>query len=118
MQNYRLVHPEYLNHFGYLFGGYMLKWVDEMAWIAATMEYPGCHFVTIGMDQVEFKRSVKEGTILQFEMTRTRVGRTSVAYLVDVSRGDDPDHESIFSTTVTMVRVNEAGDKIELPTPA
>ncbi len=115
MENYRLVMPENLNQFGYLFGGYMLKWVDEMAWIAATMDYPGFLFVTIGMDKVEFKRSVREGTILKFEMTRAHVGRTSVRYCVDVFHGSEgPESESIFSTTVTMVRVNEQGEKTPL----
>lgn len=112
MQTFRLVLPENLNHFGYLFGGYMLKWVDEMAWIAATLEYPNCKFVTIGMDQVEFKRSVKEGAILQFDMSCTRVGTTSVSYLVDVTQSNAPDKHSIFSTTVTMVRVDENGNKM------
>ncbi len=116
MQTFRLVLPENLNHFGYLFGGYMLKWVDEMAWIAASMDYPDCIFVTIGMDQVEFKRSVKEGTILQFDMSKTRHGKTSVSYLIDVSAGNESDDSSIFSTTVTMVRVDKEGNKTALPT--
>ena len=115
MENYRLVMPENLNHFGYLFGGYMLKWVDEMAWIAATMDYPGYLFVTIGMDKVEFRRSVREGTILRFEMTRAHVGRTSVRYCVDVHHGNDTaESDVIFSTIVTMVRVNEEGQKTPL----
>jgi acyl-CoA hydrolase len=129
LKNYKLVLPENLNHFQYLFGGYLLKWVDEMAWIAATLEFPNCRFVTIGMDRVEFRKSVKTGTILEFEMTRTRVGRTSVSYLVEVTRanGDSEDsaaeqstemanvaQESIFSTTVTMVNVNLDGQKVPI----
>ena len=50
MENHRLVLPEHLNHYGFLFGGHLLKWVDEFAYIAATIEYPGYNFVTIGMD--------------------------------------------------------------------
>lgn len=114
MNNHKLVLPENLNHFGFLFGGYMLKWVDEYAWIAATLEYPGYTFVTIAMDQVEFKKGVREGTILRFTTSRTRVGNTSVDYRVDVSKGVDPTSESIFSTTVTMVRVDENGKKTKI----
>ena len=117
METFRLVLPENLNHFGYLFGGYMLKWVDEMAWIAATMDYPDCKFVTIGMDQVEFKQSVREGTILHFDMKQSRKGTTSISYVVNVTAGNKPEmnDESIFSTTVTMVRVDENGHKRPLP---
>ncbi len=66
MENHKLVLPEYLNHFGFLFGGYLLKWVDEYAWIAASLDYPGSNFVTIAMDKVEFRKSVRKGTILKF----------------------------------------------------
>jgi len=38
MESYKLVLPEHLNHYGYLFGGNMLKWVDEISWIAASRD--------------------------------------------------------------------------------
>jgi acyl-CoA hydrolase len=114
MENHKLVMPENLNHFGFLFGGYMLKWVDEIAWIAATLEYPGYTFVTIGMDEVVFKTSVREGTILKFTTTKTRVGRTSVDFQVHVTDGINTAADLIFSTTVTMVRVDEKGQKKQI----
>ena len=30
MESYKVVRPEHLNHYGYLFGGFLLKWVDEI----------------------------------------------------------------------------------------
>ena len=117
MHNYKLVLPENLNHYGYLFGGYMLQWVDEVAWIAATMDFPGCRFVTIGMDKVEFRESILEGTILRFDVNKSRVGNTSVSYLVEVAK-DGRENGSAFSTTVTMVRVDQDGVKTALTAPA
>lgn len=117
MQNYKLVLPEHLNHYGYLFGGYMLQWVDEIAWIAASLDYPDFRFVTIAMDKVEFRESIREGSILRFEPQRTRVGTTSVSYLVEVAK-DGHETGSAFSTTVTMVRVDEEGRKTPLTNPA
>ena len=114
METHKLVMPENLNHFGFLFGGYMLKWVDEIAWIAATLDYPNFTFVTIAMDQVEFRRSVREGTILKFTTRRAREGHTSVDYLVEVTNGTGDQNDTIFSTTVTMVRVNAEGRKVPL----
>jgi acyl-CoA hydrolase len=116
MENHKLVLPENLNHYGYLYGGDLLKWVDEYAWIAATLEYPDCNFVTLGMDKVEFRKSVREGTILKFIIKKIKEGTTSVQYLVRVYRGNSIDiNDLIFSTSVTYVRIDENGQKVPLP---
>jgi acyl-CoA hydrolase len=116
MINHKLVLPQYLNHYGFLFGGHLLKWVDEYAYIAASMEYPSCDFVTIGMDKVEFKKSVTEGTILIFMIDKTREGKTSVQFSVSVfSTKAKAEKDMIFSTKVTCVRIDEAGNKQALP---
>ena len=54
MNTHRLVLPGDLNQFGFLFGGQLLKWVDEASWIAASLEYPNCKFVTVGMEAVSY----------------------------------------------------------------
>jgi uncharacterized protein (TIGR00369 family) len=120
METFKLVMPENLNHFGYLFGGYMLKWVDEIAWMAATLDFPDQTFVTIGMDKVEFKKSVKQGTILRFTTDRVHLGTTSVRYLVDVADSNQArsPENSIFSTNVTLVRVDSSGQKIPIRQPS
>ena len=119
MENYKLVLPEHLNHYGYLFGGNLLKWVDEVAWIAASMDFPGCRLVTVAMDRVEFKKNIKEGSILRFAVRRVRLGTTSVQYAVDVARSDigGGGGESVFSTRITYVRVDEHDAKTPLPPP-
>jgi acyl-CoA hydrolase len=118
MENHKLVLPEHLNHFGFLFGGHLLRWVDEIAWIAASLDYPGLRFVTVAMDKVEFRRSVHEGAILHFDVNRTRTGRTSLTYAVDVRRTGEcvPAPDPVFCTLVTLVRIDENGQKTPLPT--
>jgi acyl-CoA hydrolase len=112
MENHKLVMPEHLNHYGFLFGGNLLNWVDEYAFIAATLDFPGCNFVTIGMDKVEFKKSVRQGTILKFFVKLNLQGKTSVQYRVNVYRGNNEiEEELIFSTNLTFVRVDQNGDK-------
>lgn len=117
MENHKLVLPQHMNQYGFLFGGDLLKWTDEYAWIAASQDYPGCNFVTIGLDKVEFRRSVRKGTILKFIAEKTRAGKTSVQYHMKVFRGNSLDEENdlIFSTNVTYVRVDQEGRKIPLP---
>ena len=41
-----LIRSEFLNHYGTLFGGYMMHWADDMAYNAASLAYPGASFVT------------------------------------------------------------------------
>ena len=111
MDNFTLVRPEHLNHYGYLFGGVMLKWVDENAWMAASREFPGYNLVTIGMDACRFKYRVENGSILRFHTEKNKQGRTSATYSVIVF-ADAPgaSHEKeVFSISVTFVRLNKAG---------
>lgn len=116
MNQHKLVLPEHLNHYGYLFGGNMLKWVDEYAWIAASLDYPGCEFVTISMDKVEFRKGVENGTILRFEIERAAEGNTSVSYAVEVFADsiNTGEEERVFSTQVTFVCLDSAGNKRSL----
>ncbi len=117
MQQYKLVLPEHLNHYGFLFGGNLLKWVDEYAWIAASLDFPGCRFVTIGMDRVEFRKGVGKGAILRFDVRKARQGTTSVSYTVEVLADDIETgrEETVFSTHVTFVCIGDDGGKVELP---
>ena len=111
METHRLVLPADLNQYGFLFGGQLLSWVDEASWIAASLDYPDCQFVTVGMDKVEFRHSVREGTILSIQSERVEEGSTSVVYAVTVKRGRGADGESLFSTKITFVNVDAAGAK-------
>jgi uncharacterized protein (TIGR00369 family) len=113
MENYKLVLPEHLNQFGYLFGGNLLKWVDEAAWIAASLDFPACQFVTVGMDRVEFKKQIKEGTILRLLAEKVKIGNTSVQYTVNVfnETARAGAEEKVFSTNVTFVCLDGTGKK-------
>ena len=116
MESFKVVRPEHLNHYGYLFGGFLLKWVDEISWIAASRDHPGCHFVTVAMDQVEFRKSVREGTVLRFQATEAKRCRTSTRYLVEVYADDleTGAEDAIFSTHVSFVCLNANGDKVDI----
>lgn len=111
METQRLVLPEDLNHLGFLFGGRLLAWVDEACWIAASLDYPHCQFVTVGMDKVEFHHSVREGTILSIRCEKEREGTTSVRYRVEVVDRKNPGSPPIFGTQVSYVSVDDGGRK-------
>ena len=111
--NHRLVLPEHLNHYGYLFGGCLLRWVDEYAYIAANLDFPGHRFVTIGLDNVVFRRSIRMGSVLRFEIEREALGTTSVTYRVRVFCGSIVSGERVmvFENRITYVNIDEEGRK-------
>lgn len=117
MDNYTIVRQEHLNHYGYLFGGTLLRWVDEFAWIFASLDFPGCSMVTVGMDQVSFRQRVENGSILRFNILPAHRGTSSVTYAVNVY-ADAPGakvEKIVFSTKVTFVRLDAEGKKYPLP---
>ncbi len=116
MVNHKLVLPGHLNHYGFLFGGNLLQWADEFAWIATTLDYPKCNFVTVGMDKVRFLQSVVEGTILEVVVEKIKEGNTTVRNLVSIYRlHSEIESDLIFSTEITFIRIDENGNKMKLP---
>ena len=118
MQHYKIVLPADLNDYGSLFGGTLLKWVDEIAYIRVSLDFPGQHFVTIGLDNVEFKNPIREGQILRFHCSKTRIGNTSVTYNVKVygARYNTESELTLFENNITFVCVDKSGAKASIQT--
>ena len=116
MQHHKLVMPEHINPHGFLFGGYLLQWVDEMAYITAMLDLPGYKLVTMGMDNVEFKVGIHSGEILRFDIQQHRLGHTSVRYHVGVYGELKSEHPEVmlFETTITFVSVDEQGGALQI----
>ena len=114
METHRLVRPKDLNQYGHLFGGRLLSWVDEASWIAASLEFPEARFVTMAMDEVVFRNSVKGGSILTINSQLEKLGQTSATYKVNVMDERAKYENPIFTTRVTFVNVNDSGQKIPL----
>lgn len=117
MNNYAIVRQEHLNHYGFLFGGALLQWVDEYAWLVASRDFPGCPLVTVGMDKISFRKPVLNGSILRFNIKPVKQGNTSIRYEVNVY-ADAPgasEEEDVFSTIITFAHVDETGKKKPLP---
>lgn len=111
MQHRKLVLPEFLNDQGFLFGGNLLKWVDESAYITASLEFPGNRLVTVSLSEVNFKHPIQPGELLCFDVQLTRVGTTSVSYEIDVL-GEKlaGTEEPLFVTKITFVNVGDGGN--------
>ncbi|MGP1387704.1 MAG: acyl-CoA thioesterase [Thainema sp.] len=113
MEHYKLVRPEHLNHYGNLFGGKLLQWIDELAYITANLEFPGNQFVTIALDNVKFRQGVRNGEILKFSIICDRIGFTSVKYDVKALgiRQHTQAEAILFETNITFVNIDRDGKK-------
>ena len=112
--HHKIVLRGHLNDYGNLFGGYLLQWIDEIGYISVSLDFPGQNFVTIGLDNVEFKHSIREGQILRFACMQMRVGSSSVTYHVQVFgeryKHEDP-NKVLFETNITFVCIDKNGQK-------
>lgn len=72
-----IVFPDHTNHFGTLFGGQALAWMDKAAFLAAS-RYSRKIVVTARSEQVDFHVPVRVGQIVELIATVVKVGRTSM----------------------------------------
>ena len=117
MQFRKLVLPEHLNDQGFLFGGYLLQWIDEFSYINVSLNHPGNRFVTIALDNVVFKHAINKGEVLRFDVEEIRLGNTSVEQEVKVygeRLSGDPELV-LFHTKITFVSVTPDGGKQPIP---
>ena len=80
----KLVKPSDLNARRTLFGGQVLKWIDEEAAIFAICQLGSPNIVTKAMSEINFVRTAKEGDIIEFGMELSEVGNTSITISCDV----------------------------------
>lgn len=111
MEHHKLVLPEHLNDQGNLFGGYLLKWLDEFAYITVNVDFPGRRFVTIALDNVVFKHPISCGQILRFVVKRARQGVSAVDYDVEVLAENPIEvrERVLFATRITFVNLDDDG---------
>ncbi len=100
-----LIRPEFLNHGGTLFGGYMMQWADDMAYNAASLAYPGAIFVTKLFGQFDFKSPVVAGDIIKIYSEVESVGTTSCKILVWALNARSS--TEVFRTFAVMVNVKD-----------
>ena len=111
-----LIRPEFLNHGGTVFGGYMMQWADDMAYNAASLAYPHANFVTRLFGQFDFKSPARVGDIIKVISEVESTGTTSCKIAVWAVNARDG--VEIFRTFAVMVNVRD-GRKTPLhPGPA
>lgn len=72
------VKPEDLNANGTLFGGSLLRWIDEEAAIYAIIQLGNPRSVTKLISEINFRSSAKQGDMIEMGLRAVAFGRTSL----------------------------------------
>lgn len=78
------VRPEDLNAHGTLFGGSLLRWIDDEAVVYAVIQLGNTHVVTKYISEIDFVSSAELGDIVEIGLLATSFGRTSVSMRAEV----------------------------------
>lgn len=78
------VRPEDLNANGTLFGGSLLKWIDEEAAIYAILQFRNGKAVTKYISEINFVSSAVQGDLIEMGLVATNFGRTSLTMRAEV----------------------------------
>lgn len=106
-----LIRPQFLNHGGTVFGGYMMEWADDMAYNAASLAFPHASFVTKLFGQFDFTSPAGSGDIIKIFSEVDGVGTTSCK--IQVWAVNARTQAEVFRTFAVMVNVKE-GKKVPL----
>lgn len=109
------IRPPHINHYGRLFGGELLKWIDEVAGIVAT-RHSGAIVTTAAIDNLQFQAPAYEGDLIVLQGRVTAVGRSSMEIRVDTYREAlNGERTMINRAYIDMVAIDSTGKAVEVP---
>ena len=106
------VRPEDLNANGTLFGGSLLKWIDEEAAIYAIVQLGNYRAVTKHISEITFEASAVQGDLVEIGLQATRFGTTSLTMRA-VARNMITRRRLLTIDEIVFVSLDENG----VPTP-
>ena len=105
---FKAVFPSTTNHYDTLFGGTALQLMDEVSFICAT-RFSRKKMVTISTGQIDFKKAIPAGTLIELVAKVISVGRTSCKIHVDIFMEQmySELRESVVAGTFSFVAVKK-----------
>lgn len=105
----KLVKPEDLNSNNTLFGGSLLRWVDEESAIYAIYQLETGKCVTKFMSEINFVSSARQGDVVEIGIKATAFGRTSLTLMCEVR--NKITHKTILTIDkIVYVSVDDEGN--------
>ena len=99
---------------GNLFGGNMLSWIDEAAATMASRICQTASLVTLKMEEVVFKKAVKQGFLILIYGEVSRIGNTSITLSIEARKHNvyTSEEDVVCVTKITFVNIDEQGTPI------
>jgi len=108
----KLIKPGDLNPRNTLFGGALLRWIDEEVGIHAMTVLDTKDVVTKFISEIDFVKSARQGDIIEIGIEFKKLGRTSVTFGCEVR---------IMTTKEVIIRIDNIVfvkvDSSDKPTP-
>lgn len=103
---------------GNLFGGIMMAWIDEAASSMAVSLCYTPNMVTVKVDELVFKRKVKEGFLIRIYGEVIKIGNTSITFAIEARKVSvyTGEEDVVVHTQITFVRIDEEGRPTPIPT--
>ncbi len=101
---------------GNLFGGNMLSWIDEAAATLASRIVQTASLVTLKMEEVVFKKAVKQGFQILIYGEVHKIGSTSITLSIEARKHNvySGEEDVVCSTKITFVKIDEHGSPIPI----
>ena len=111
-----LATPETRNIFGSVHGGWIMRQVDETAYVCAA-RHAGRHAITASIDRVDFKSPIHVGDLVRLKASVHWVGRTSMLIGVKVEAEDllSSEVRHTNSCLLTFVAIDESFEPVRVP---
>lgn len=112
----RPVFPADANHYGTLFGGTAMAWMDQAAFIAATRHARG-NVVTVRSNAIDFRFPVRVGAMVDLSARVVGVGRTSMRVEVElwVESSTDASRELAACAEIVLVALDDENRPAPVP---
>lgn len=111
-----LAAPETRNIFGSVHGGWIMRQVDETAYVCAA-RHASRHAITASIDRVDFKSPIHVGDLVRLKASVHWVGRTSMLIGVKVEAEDllSGEIRHTNSCLLTFVAIDESFKPVPVP---
>ncbi|MDY3548452.1 acyl-CoA thioesterase [Riemerella anatipestifer] len=112
---FKVVFPDTTNHHNTMFGGTIMKMMDEVAFITAT-RFARKAIVTVSCDQIDFNKPVPADTLVELVGRVKSVGNTSLKVNVEVFIEEmyANTREKAVSGDFTLVAIDENKKPIKI----
>jgi len=108
--------PDHANHYGTLFGGALMAWIDMVAAMVA-QRHAGREAVTASVDRLNFLAPISVGDHVVLRASVNYTGRTSMEIGVQVSRENPYTGDVVRATTAYLTFVALDENKKPCPIP-